>query len=209
MDQESTCTALRESIVSISLCGSCAPSMLLTKMSLHVFLLTEPHALHAARQNVVARLREAAEFADFCVWIFRHPWTWKGHFEAARHCPDGGLACVRLLDPAFRISLLCRLLKNYSYILLLSHLDPVSPSARSSLPRWNGETTCGCSSINIVSNCVKWRSCSRSRPGKGALNTPAKIEQIRALEKVLEMAKKEIEEDETSRKAAEAAAAKV
>jgi hypothetical protein len=37
----------------------------------------------------------------------------------------------------------------------------------------------------------------------------AKTEQIRALEKVLEMAKKKTEEEETSRKAAEAAAVKV
>ena len=37
----------------------------------------------------------------------------------------------------------------------------------------------------------------------------AKTEQIRALEKVLEMAKKKTEEEETSRKAAEAVAAKV
>jgi hypothetical protein len=42
------------------------------------------------------------------------------------------------------------------------------------------------------------------------VNTPvAKTEQIRALEKLLEMDKKKTEEEETSRKAVEAAAAKV
>lgn len=84
------------------------------------------------------------------------------------------------MDPAFHISLLC-LLKNYSYTFALSQ-------------------------AMILIRCLH----QLGQPYHEKMERDLAVKkQIRALEKVLEMAKKKTEEEETSRKAAEAAVAKV